>query len=67
MPRELSKRRGNVEVVGNIAEVGAVGFQCFFSKAAGGGVVEKDAKCFFKGDFFCCGTCCGHLITSAII
>ena len=61
VPRELSKRRGNVEVVRNIAEMGAVGLQCFFSKAAGGGVSQKDVKCFFKGDFFCCGTCCGHL------
>ena len=61
MPRELSKRRGNVEVVGNIAEMGAVGLQRFFSKAAGGGVSQKDVKGFFKGDFLCFGTSCGHL------
>ena len=44
------KRRGNIEVVRNIAEMGAVGLQCFFSKAAGGGVSQKDVKSFFKGD-----------------
>ncbi len=52
---------GDVKVEGNAMEMGAVGLQCFFSKAAGGGVSQKDVKCFFKGDFFCCGTCCGHL------
>lgn len=59
--REFSKRGRDVEVEGNAMEMIAVSLQSLFSKTAGGGVSQKDVKCFFKGDFFCCGTCCGHL------
>ena len=58
---KFSKRGGDVKVEGNAMEVIAISLQSLFSQAAGGGVSQKDVKGFFKGNFLCFGTGCGHL------
>ena len=47
VPQQLLERKGVSAAVHQIL--------------AGGGVGQKDVKGFFKGEFFCFGTCCGHL------
>lgn len=57
---EFEMLRGTSEEA-NAMEMIAVSLQRLFSQSASGGVGQKDVKGFFKGDFLCFGTSCGHL------